>query len=353
VRTILSSEDDVVRAGRVTILDVAHAAGVQPSTVSKALNDGRGSPDVRRRVADAAARLGYRPNQRARGLRRSESHSIGVLVPDLANPVYLPFLRGVEQAAQERNYVVLIADGQGTHDPTTAALERFFDQGIDGLVLGGAVEPSALRLYLEHGVPVAPSLADGGRDIRRHWGQGEREATAVMGRRLVELGHRRITFVGTPLPPGTQGRRYRESRLDALAGTLESTDAELIVAVVDPKEGFEGCRSRLVDAVTDRAPTAIVCGNHLVAPWLLIAIDDADLAIPRDRSVVVYGDSDWARAYRPSLSVVRRDAYAEGYDLTASMLEEIAGSDGPRRGTIDARFVERESVGHPEGHSAE
>ena len=82
-------------------------------------------------------------------------------------------------------------------------------------------------------------------------------------------------------------------------------------------------------------------------PWLLIALDDAGLQIPRDRSVVVYGDSDWARAYRPSLSVVRRDAHAEGYDLTASMLEQIAGSDGPRRGTIHARYVERGSCDRP------
>ncbi len=338
-------------AGRVTILDVAHAAGVQPSTVSKALNNGRGSPDVRRRVEEAASRLGYRPNQRARGLRRSESRSIGVLIPDLANPVYLPFLRGVEQAAQERGYAVLIADGQGTHDPTTAALERFFDQGVDGLVLGGAVDPPSLALYLDHGVPIAPSLADGGRDLLRHWGQGERDATTAMGRRLLELGHRRVAFIGTPLPPGPQGLRYRQSRLDALGETLTAAGATLAVALVDPAAGFDGCRAALVDAVTTGAPTAIVCANHLVTPWLLMAIDDAGLQIPQDRSVVVYGDSDWARAYRPSLSVVRRDAHAEGYDLTSSMLDEIAGSDGPRRGTIEARFLERDSLDQA-GHSA-
>ena len=241
-------------AGRVTILDVAHAAGVQPSTVSKALNNGRGSADVRRRVEEAAARLGYRPNQRARGLRRSESRSIGVLVPDLANPVYLPFLRGVEQAAQEHDYAVLIADGQGTHDPTTAALERFFDQGVDGLVLGGAVDVSSLRLYLEHDVPIAPSPADGGRDILRHWGHGERDATTEMGRRLVELGHRRVAFIGTPLPPGPQGRRYRESRLDALATTLEPAGAELAVTLVDPSTGLDGCRDT-TRAIGDRRGT--------------------------------------------------------------------------------------------------
>jgi LacI family transcriptional regulator len=332
---------------------VADAAGVRPSTVSKALNDGRGSPDVRRRVEAAAERLGYRPNQRARGLRRSESRSIGVLIPDLANPVFLPFLRGVEQAAQERGYVVLIADGQRSHDPTTSALGRLFDQGVDGLVIGGPVPDDSLRLYLEHGIPTAPSLADGGRALARHWGRGEAVATEAMARRLLELGHRRFAFVSTPLPPGPYGRRYGVGRLGALATTLSEADAELSVALIDPSPGFDACRDELVRAVGDGSPTAIVCSNHILAPWLLMALDAAGRRIPADISLVVYGDSDWARAYRPALSVIRRDAYAEGYDLTTSMLDEIAGSDAPRHGAVDARFVERASCAKapPDGAS--
>ncbi len=78
-----------------------------------------------------------------------------------------------------------------------------------------------------------------------------------------------------------------------------------------------------------------------------MALDLADLRVPDDRSFVVYGDSDWARASHPSLSVVRRDTYAEGYDLTASMLDEIAGAGTARRGVIAASYVERDSCGPP------
>src|SRR4051812_26427246 len=88
-------------AARVTIRDVARAAGVRPSTVSKALNGGRGSADVRERVQRAATELGYRPNEQARSLRRSRSRTLGLLLPDLANPVYLLLLRGAAQAARD------------------------------------------------------------------------------------------------------------------------------------------------------------------------------------------------------------------------------------------------------------
>jgi LacI family transcriptional regulator len=330
---------------RVTIVDVANAAGVMPSTVSKALNDGRGSAEVRRRVEEAATRLGYRPNQRARGLRRSESRSIGVLVPDLANAVFLPWLRGVEQAAQERGYVVLIADGQRSDAAETAALERFFDQGVDGLLLGGPVTTGALRLYAEHGVPIAP-MVGGGRDLIRVWEQGEIAATREMGRRLLELGHRRFAFVSTPAPKGRQGRSYRRGRLGALATLVDEAGAELTISVVDPAGGYDECHDDLVRAARAGAPTAIVCATHLLAPWMLMALDEAGVRVPSDASLVVHGDSDWARAYHPALSVISRDHYAEGYEVAWSLLDTLAGGDGaPAPEAVAARYVERGSCG--------
>ncbi len=327
------------RPARVTIVDVAREAGVGPSTVSKALNDGRGSAGVRRRVQDAADRLGYRPNQRARGLRRSESRSIGVLVPDLANPVYLPFLRVVEHAAQARGYVVLIADGQRSDAVEQAALERFFDQEVDGLLLGGPVTADSLRLYLDHGVPVVPSTSASEQDMARHWEQAEAPATREMAERLTELGHRRFVIVRTPA--GRQARRYRRSRLGALATVLDASGAELSSVVIDPDVGREAGIDALRTAVSKARPTAVVCATHLLAPWLLNALDDAHLRVPDDISVVVYGDSDWARAHRPPLSVVCHDTYAEGHDLAAALLDAIGGGPEPGRGSVEARFVER------------
>jgi LacI family transcriptional regulator len=331
---------------RVTIADVARLAGVRPSTVSKVLNDGRGSPDVRRRVEAAVAQLDYRPNRQARGLRRSESRSIGVFVPDLANPVFLPFLRGVEQVAHERGYVVLIADGQRSAAAQEAALERFFDQGVDGLILAGSATKASLDMYVEHGVPVAPSVADYDRGLARHWEQGEAQATRDMATRLIELGHRRVAFVSPPAPQGQQGRRLRQGRLGNLAMLFRDANAQVDIHVVDPARGADAARDDL-RAVAESHVTAFVCGSHLLAPWLLLALDDSRIRLPRDASLVVYGDSDWARAYRPALSVVSRDTYAEGMTLATWLLDTLAGADVEAPAGISSAYVERRSTGRP------
>ena len=330
-------------AARVTIGDVARVAGVRPSTVSKALNDGRGSIEVRERVRRAAAELGYRPNEQARGLRRAQSRSIGLLLPDLANPVFLPLLRGAERAARDRGYVVLIADGQQSDPAEEAALERFFDQGVDGLLLAGPVPPGSLRRFLEHGVPIAPRPPEPGRV--GPWERAETAATRAMAERLLELGHRHVTFLAPPQPKAPQGQMYRRGRFDALSTVLTQAGAELAVIGVDPRLGFDRCRAELGLVLAASSSTALICGTHLLLPPLLAALAGASRRLPDDLSLVAYGDSDWARAYVPPLSVIGADTHALGHALAASLLDEIADLEPRPRDDISIQFIERGSCG--------
>ena len=97
--------------------------------------------------------------------------------------------------------------------------------------------------------------------------------------------------------------------------------------------------------MTEPGPTAVVCATHLLAPWLLNALDAEERGVPDDVSVVVYGDSDWARAHQPPLSVVSHDTYAEGFDLAIGLLDAIAGTATRPVRTVEARFVERGTCG--------
>lgn len=328
---------------RVTIRDVARAAGVRPSTVSKALNAGRGSPDVRQRVERAAAELGYRPNEQARGLRRAQSRSIGLLVPDLANPVFLPLLRGAERAARERGYVVLIADGQRSDLAETAALERFFDQGVDGVLLAGPVPPGSLLPFVDHGVPFAPRPPTG--NEVGGWERAETAATRAMGQRLLELGHRHVTFIAPPQPKGPQGQMYRRGRFGTLLTVLGAASAELAVARVDPGLGFDGCRAEF-DRILQASPsTALVCGEHLLVAPLLAALAKASRRLPDEVSLVAYGDSDWARAYLPPLSVIGADTYTLGHALATGLLDDIAGLEPRPQDDVTIQYIERGSCG--------
>jgi LacI family transcriptional regulator len=332
------------RAARVTIGDVARAAGVRPSTVSKALNGGRGSAEVRARVERAVAELGYRPNEQARALRRSRSRSLGLLIPDLANPVYLPLLRGAERAARDRGYVVLVADGQRSDAAESAALDRFFDQGVDGLLLAGSVPAGSLARFVAGGVPVAPPQSE----RARAWERAESRATREMARRLVELGHRHVTFVAPPQPRGAHGSAYRRGRLGVLSSVLREAGAELAVRGVDPALGFERCTAALDVVVRDTPSTALVCADHLLVPPLLAALAGASRRLPEDVTLVAYGDSDWARAYRPPVSVVGADTYAIGEALALSLLaaleadESVVAAEDPR-----IAYEERGTSGPP------
>jgi len=170
---------------------------------------------------------------------------------------------------------------------------------------------------------------------------------------LLDLGHRRFAFVSTPQLRG--GGRFRRGRLGALWRLLDDAGAELVLSLVDPDRDPDGCRVQLAGLVAGEAhgegaadaPTALVCANQIVAPWLLMAVRDAGRRVPDDVSLVVYGDTDWARAHPPPLSVVARDTFADGQSLAASLLDAVAGVESPHRPAPEARYVERGSCAPP------
>ena len=134
----------------VTIRDVAQAAGVHVSTVSRALSpDKRGliSEEVLRVVEEAAQRLGYRPNRAASALRTGRTHTIGVLVPDITNPVFPPILQGVEASAAARGYFVFVTNVMD-HALARPVVERMLAQQVDGLVMAIAMRDDPLIEYL-------------------------------------------------------------------------------------------------------------------------------------------------------------------------------------------------------------
>jgi len=118
-----------------TLRDVATAAGVHPATASRALNPGTRllvSEETARRVSDAADRLGYRPNPVARSLRTRRSHTIGVLIPDLNNPLFPPMIRGIEDRLAEHGYVALIGNTDVDLAKERLVFEQMRARHVDG-----------------------------------------------------------------------------------------------------------------------------------------------------------------------------------------------------------------------------
>ncbi len=309
-------------ARRVGIRLVAEESGVSTATVSRVMT-GRGpvAEATRQRVLQVAQRLRYQPSAPARGLRSARSLLMGAVVPDLSNPVFVPFLRGVQHVAQEHDYAVLVVDAQRSPSIERGVLARLLAQGVDALVLAGYSRDSSRLDELRRSgvVVVEPGRVASSSGVSL--ASLERPGSSAMCDALAELGHRRIAYLVRRQPSGEAGGR-RWAAIDRRSRALGLRADRVALGSASPRDVGEALVGRLRRA--DPA-TAFVCATHGLAPLVLSALRDARVDLPADCSLVVFGDSDWAAAYRPALSVVALDLFAVGASLTRQAIRELDG----------------------------
>jgi LacI family transcriptional regulator len=331
----------------VTLKDVARRAGVHPATASRAL-----SPQTRllvsdataRRVVDAAIALGYRPNAVARSLRTRRSHTIGVLIPDLNNPLFPPIVRGLEDRLAADGYVALLGNTDGRFDREQQVFEQMRARHVDGYALATATLHS-------------PLLAEAARDglnvvlMNRVAGDGTFPAVSVDNKRgarlavahLIGLGHREIGCIAGPQGLSTGLNRYR----GFLAGMQEAglTVRPEMVAFAESFTIEEGQRRGRELLAAAPGCTAVVAGNDMLAVGCYAAIEEAGLSCPQDVSVVGFNDMPFIDRLRPPLTTVAFGHYELGTEAAGLLLSRIAGTlEPPRVLYLAPKFVTRGST---------
>jgi LacI family transcriptional regulator len=293
------------------IKDVARAAGVSVSTVSHVLSGNRPiSEATRMRVKETIAQLGYRPNRLAQGLVNKSTSSVGLLVPDLANPFFSNIAEAVEIAAHERGYSVILCNTN--LDPVREAdyLAVLLSRQVDGLIYfpGTRVPNAALTAAVAEGVPVVvvderldnlPGVFvdnfDGGRQV---------------GVYLASLGHRSILFLGGP-----EGLPTVIDRLDGLRAGLEAAGApvdnmRLYFGEYRASYGYEAiyafAREGIFSPGAAQRPSAVVAANDLIAIGALRALRELNLRVPRDCSLVGFDGIELTSLITPSLTTVQQ-----------------------------------------------
>ena len=327
-----------------TILDVAKRADVSIATVSRVIN---GDPAVRTRtrrlVETAIAELDYHPNAAARSLRRARTQTLGVVIRDLANPIYIDVLHGIEEVARTRGYALFLCDGGDEDAIVNLHLERLYERRVDGLILYSIGDkPPALDRFRADKTPVvAMGPAAAQLDLPGML-VNERPATVAAVRRLLELGHRRIALINKDTPPG----RFRY-RVEPIRRELADAGAPLNAALVVNVQGGDECQQETARLLTlPRPPTAIIALTHALTPYVLQGIYRGGARIPDDVSLLAYGDSAWAEAHQPPLSVVRVDYTLWGRETAELLFRCIAAPDAPViRLSLDAELIERRSLG--------
>lgn len=316
---------------RATIADVAELAGVHKATVSRALNiqtEHQVNPDTTKRVQRAAKQLGYIPNIMARSLRTSLSMSIGVIVPDLTNPIFPPLIRGIENYLSPRGYTALLANTDGRDSLERAAFDSLLERQVDGVILAtGQMQHSWLAGEFERGVR-AVMVNRGTEDSPYPLVTGDNASgIAVAVDHLVQLGHRRILHVTGPMNFTTTVARRQA--FSAAAAKYPDVELSVIEAAVLNVASGQASMDTVLTAGSPR-PTAVVAANDLLALGVIRSLRAHGLSCPTDLSVVGFNDMPFAEDFSPPLTTVRVPHLEMGSEAARILLEGItARSQSP------------------------
>jgi LacI family repressor for deo operon, udp, cdd, tsx, nupC, and nupG len=327
------------------IYDVARRAGVSPSTVSRVLS----RPDMvsvgtRARVTTAVELLGFIPNSTAKNLRRASTRKLLVTVPDISNSFFSLILQGIEDAAQRRDYSVLVGDTQNDQCREERYALMLKSKEADGLIFLGHRLPEAAAALARSALPYCAPIVNGC-EFNPRLGvpsvhiDNARAASDVV-HLLHDLGHRRIGVITGPLASPLSRDRLR----GATATARRRGGGELVVVNGDfsVPSGIEGARQLFSNG---KPPTAVFCFNDEMAMGVLEVARERRLRVPKDLSVVGFDDIRFAQYTQPSLTTISQPMRAIGEGTVRVLLAIIEDSTvTPESVTLPHSLVTREST---------
>jgi LacI family transcriptional regulator len=331
----------------ITMRDVAERAGVSVTTVSHVINKTRPvSDELRHRVLVAMEELDYQPNLLARSLRRGQTHTIGVIVPDSANPYFADVTRGIEDASFEQGYSVILCNSDGDADKEQMYTDVLVEKQVDGILFVSialsAEQVCSLQdrempvVVVNRDIPhvavdtVLPDNAHGGYLATRH---------------LVELGHRRIGCImgrSDVTPSAERVDGYRRALQEA---ALPLDEMLIVKGNYQYEGGYHAARELLL---LNHPPTAIFACNDLMAVGAMRAAQELGQRIPTDLSLVGYDDVQLTSFTTPPLTTISQPRYDIGIVAATMLLERMHNWDlPPRRRVADVSLLVRQSTAVP------
>ena len=334
----------------VTIRDVARLARVHPGTVSRALNPQTRvlvNQETAARVLAAANELDYRPNSMARGLKTSRSMTIGVLIPDLTNPLFPPIVLGIDDRLTRDGYTPLLVNTGSDPARERASIDAMLARQVDGFIAATArldIEP--LAVVTATGLPIVL--------VNRTFEDGsisactvdDRKGSEIAVRHMIELGHERLGYVGGPQNVSTGHRRFLGFTAAMEAAGLPLPPERVSYAGAFTEEA--GARAAVEVLRADPRVTAIITANDRLAIGCYDALEQEGLSCPDDVSVIGFNDMMFIDRLRPPLSSVRVPQREIGYAAADLLLEQLANEGtAAREVMLEPTLVIRGSTAPP------
>jgi LacI family transcriptional regulator len=333
-----------------TLRDVAAAAGVHAGTASRALN-----PETRRmvnaetarRVLRAAEQLGFQPNPIARSLKTAKSRTIGLVLPDITNPLFPPIVRGVEDVLVSAGYSALIVNTDNDQSRERNQIASLRSRQVEGLIVATArlEHPLLAELHDQRVRMVLVNRRSEGLDVPSII-PDDAAGVEQSVRHLAALGHRRILHLGGPADTSTGLTRSRAFR--SVVRDLGLDDDAALVTACRAWSEAEGARVLREALDADLGFTAVVAGNDLIALGCYDVVRERGLTMPDDFSVVGFNDMPLVDKLGPGLTTAAVPMHQIGVEAGRMLLESIREPDRPVRSVLlPVNLVVRDSTAPP------
>jgi LacI family transcriptional regulator len=336
----------------VTLRDVAEAAGVHTATASRALNPKARqlvNAETVRRVMRAAESLGYQPNPIARSLKTSRSSTVGLVIPDLTNPLFPPIVRGIENVLESAGYSALIVNTDNDPERERTLIESLRSRQVEGLIVATArLDHPLLRELRDQHVKIV-LINRRIEDLRMPFVVGDDAAGIGQAvKHLVDLGHTRIAHLAGPQITSTGRERSRAFR-HAVRDYGVEEDPGLIVECAHWSEDDGAAAMRAL--LDGGAPfTAVVAGNDLIALGCYDVFAERGISCPEDVSVVGFNGMPFLDKLRPPLTTIAVPHHELGAEAARMLLDAIDEPERhPRSLLLPVTLVVRGSTAPPRG----
>jgi LacI family gluconate utilization system Gnt-I transcriptional repressor len=338
---------DKSKTKRIKMADVANAAGVSAMTVSRALKrDASIAPATRRRIQEIVDQLGYVPDRLAGGFSSQRSGFVGVLVPSLNNPHFAETVAGLQDALSDAGLQVLFGHTGYRAIQAERLIESMLQRRPEAMIITYDDHTARSRdLLVGANIPVIEIWEHPAKPLGHVVGFSNRQAAADMTRHLIEIGRRRIGYIGEADDTGTRGAERRKGFMDAMKAA--GLDTRRRIATVRPPINMAQGRVATLELLSRWPDTdAVVCVSDPAAFGALTACQVVGRHVPNDIALAGFGDFEISRCSLPSISTVVVDGYAIGWQTGMLVRDLLFGSSTALRVIkIPTRVVARESTG--------
>ncbi len=331
---------------RPTLKDIARDVGVHVSTISRALNDTSNhavSPDLARKIRRVSQRRGYTPNAAAVMLKTNRSRAVGVVIPDITDPVFPPIIRGIEDGLARHSYVAILVNTDGAARRQVQAIETLRLRGVDGLILASVARSDAHLARLTAGMAVVTVSRRSNEPRFSSVVHDEEDGIRRIVEHLAMLGHQRLAAIAGPQSVSTGHVRYASfRRYGAELGAEVDPERVVFAQTFNEKEG-ERCAGELLAA--GRRFTALVCANDRLAVGAITALRRHGIDCPRDISITGFNDMALADRLSPALTTARVNHYRAGVEAAELIVEVLENASAePRHLMLPVDLVARDST---------